>query len=121
MYTGTYRRPGSTSRRVLNVENLNSLEEGQLVALNVVNCSLRPLLAKIMKVHDSDLDIVWLEGSYTRPWKVAKKKEGRAMVDWTDKVPKSAVMLFDFQLTITNRLRKATVQHLKETYNTLDS
>ena len=121
MYTGSYRRPGSTSRRVIDVENLNSLEVGQLVALNVINCNLCPLLAKIMKVRSCDLDIVWLEGSYTRPWKVSKKKEGRIMVDWTDTVPKSAVILFDFQLTATNRLRKATIQHLKETYNTLDS
>ena len=119
MYTGSYRRPGSTSRHVLDVENLNSLEVGQLVALNVINCNLRPLLAKIMKVHSCDLDIVWLEGSYTRP--VSKKKEGRTMVDWIDTVPKSAVILFDFQLTATNMLRKATIQHLKETYNTLDS
>ena len=100
---------------------MSSLEVGQLVALNVINCNLRPLLAKITKVHSCDLEVVWLEGNYTRPWKVAKKKEGRTTVDWTDTVPKSAVILFDFQLTATNRLRKATVQHLKETYKTLDS
>ena len=100
---------------------MSSLEEGQLVALNVINCNLRPLLGKITKVHSCDLDIIWLEGSYTRPWKVAKKKEGRIIVDWTDTVPKSAVILFDFELTATNKLRKATIQHLKETYKKLDS
>ena len=75
MYTGSYRRPGSTSRRALDVENLNLLEVGQLVALNVINCNLRPLLAKIMKVRSCDLDIFWLEGNYTRSWKVSKKKK----------------------------------------------
>ena len=35
-----------------------------------------------------------------------KEKKGRIMVDWTDTVPKSAVILFDFQLTATNRLHE---------------
>jgi len=87
----------------------------------VINCSLRPLLGKITKVHRCDLDIIWLDGSYSRPWKIAKRKEGRTIVDWTDTVPKSAVILFDFELTSTNRLRKATIQHLKDTYSNLDS
>ena len=100
---------------------MNSLEKGQLVALNVINCNLRPLLGKITEIRSCDLDIIGLEGSYTRPWKAAKKKEGRTIVDWTDTVPKSAVILFDFKLTTTNRLRKATIQHLKETYKNLDS
>ena len=94
---------------MVTVENVDHIEVGHLVALNVLNCDLRPLVARITDVKDDDLDILWLDGSYTRPWKTAKKKEGRLTVDWTDTVPKSSVILFDFKLTNTNRLRKATI------------
>ena len=98
------------------------IEKDQLVALNVENCTLRPLIAKVLEVkEDNMIDIVWLEGSYSRPWKIAKQREGRTSVDWVDSIPKSAVLLFDFQLTRTDRLRKATVTQLKEVYAQIDS
>lgn len=120
MYTGTYRNPQHRVRDVLNVESMEGLQVGQLVALNVENCALRPLLARVLSTSDSHLEITWLEGSYTGIWKVAKRKAGRTLVDWTDTVPKESVILFDFELTKTNKLRKATVKHLKATYNQLD-
>jgi len=104
----------------VTVDNLNAVEAGHLVALNVMNCDLRPLVAKVTKVNEDTMEIIWLEGSYTRPWKVAKKKEGRNLVDWTDTVPKSSIILFDFKLTPSNRLRKATVQHLKDVYSQIE-
>ena len=64
MYTGSYRNPNSTTRNVVTVESVNTIEVGQLVAINVANCGLRPLVAKVMKVYDNNLDIIWLEGSY---------------------------------------------------------
>ena len=99
---------------------MDAVEKGMLVALNVENCQLRPLIARIETVHHDSLDVVWLEGSYTRGWKVAKKKDGRNLIEWTDTVPKSSIILFDFQLTKSNRLRKATVEHLKQAYAKLD-
>jgi len=106
---------------VVTVDNIDQIETGYLVALNVMNCDQRPLVARVTDINGDNLDIVWLEGSYTRPWKVARKKEGRAVVDWTDTVPKSSVILFDFKLTNTSRLRKATVEHLKDVYSKIDS
>ena len=40
--------------------------------------------------------------TYTRPWKTAKKVNNH----WSDKVPKSSVILFDFKLTNANRLQR---------------
>ena len=120
MYTGSYRHPNATVRNVLTVDNMDTIDKGQLVALNVENCHLRPLIAKVLEVNADMVDVVWLEGSYTRSWKVAKRKEGRTLVDWVDSVPKSSILLFDFQLTKTNRLRKATIEHLKQAYTKLD-
>ena len=119
MYTGAYRNPHHAVREVLNVDTLEGLRVGHLVALNVENCNLRPLIAKVLNSSDNELEIVWLEGSYTGPWKISKKKDGRTIVDWTDTVPKQSVILFDFELTKSNRLRKATVQHLKAAYSQL--
>ena len=120
MYTGSYRNPSSTVSSILNVEDTDTIEKGQLVALNVENSHLRPLIAKVLEAKAETIDVVWLEGSYSKSWKVAKKKEGRTLVDWIDSVPKSSVILFDFQLTKTERLRKATIEHLKEAYTKLD-
>ena len=99
---------------------MDAIEKGQLVALNVENCHLRPLIAKVLEVHSEAIDVVCLEGSCSKSWKVAKKIEGHTLVDWVDSVPKSSVILFDFQLTKTNQLRKATIEHLKEAYAKLD-
>ena len=77
MYTGAYRNPRHTVREVLNVDTLEGLRAGHLVALNVKNCTLRPLIAKILSFSrsDNELEIVWLEGSYTAPWKISKKRD----------------------------------------------
>ena len=117
MYTGAYRNPRHTVKEVLNVDTLEGIQDGHLVALNVENCHLRPLIARVLSSSDNELEIVWLEGTYSGAWKVAKKKDGRRVVDWIDTVPKEAVILFDFELTKTNKLRKATVQHLKAAYS----
>ena len=98
MYTGSYRKPNTTVRSVLNVDNMDTIDRGQLVALNVENCNLRPLITQVLELNTDTVDIVWLEGSYTKSWKVAKK-EGRTFVDWAGTVPKSSIMLFGFQLT----------------------
>ena len=98
MYAGSYRKPNSTTRNIVTAENVNSIE-AELVAINVINCDLRPLVAKVTKVYDNSLEIIWLEGSYTRPWKTAKKKEGCIIVDWTDTVTKSSVILCLLELT----------------------
>jgi len=121
VYTGRYRRPQQTTRQILNVETLEGLSIGQLLGLNVENCDLRPLIARITNVTNNELEIIWLEGSYSRAWKVAKRKEGRTLVEWTDTVPKTSVILYDFELTNKHYLRKATIQHLKEVYNKLDN
>jgi len=93
VYTGSYRNPNLTVRSVLSVENMDAIEKGQLVALNVENCHLQPLIAKVLEVHAEAIDVVWLEGNYSKSWKVAKEKEGRTLVDWVDSVPKSCYII----------------------------
>jgi len=104
------------SRNVVTIDDVDAVAAGQFVALYVVNCNLRPVL----KVDGDNIEIMWLEGSYSRPWKAAKTKQGRSMVEWKDTVPKASIIRFDFELTPSNKLRKATVQHLKNAYSKID-
>ena len=92
---------------------------GHLIAVDCENCDLEPLLGKVLKVMDNDVEIVWLEGAYNKTWKGAKQRDPqnkRKLVDWTDTIPKASIILFDFELTSTNHLRKKTIEHLKNTY-----
>ena len=75
MYNGRYRKPNQSTRQVLNVETWKDfILETYIVAVNIENCHLCPLMARILSVTDMELEVVWLEGSYSRTWKVAKKK-----------------------------------------------
>ena len=63
--------------------------------------------------------ILWYEGTYTsawRPWKIRDPKNRRRIVDWTDTIPKTSIILFAFKLTARNHLKKTTISKLKEEY-----
>lgn len=105
---------------------MSELSEGHLVAIQCENCSNEPLLARIVQVFDTNIEvntIVWLEGEYDKSWKVARHRDPqnrRKMVDWKDILPKSCIILFDFeQLTSTKHLRKAMIEHLRKHIQTL--
>ena len=68
------------------VDNVNAVEVGHLVTLNVMNCNLRPLVAKVTKVNEDNTEVIWLEGSYTIPRRTAKKKKGCNLVDCCPKI-----------------------------------
>ena len=90
-----------------------------LVALVAENSDNQPLLGQVLEIMETEVKIVWLEGDYSSSWKIAKyidPNNKRKKVEWTDVVTKQAIILFNFQLTTTNHLRKATVTHLKRKY-----
>ena len=96
------------------------------MAVQCENCSLEPLLGKVLEIFTDvgEIEIVWLEGTYNKAWKVSKRRDPnnrRRIVDWTDRIPLSSVLLFDFELTKRNLLRKTTVDHLKKAYTNLNS
>jgi len=83
------------------------------------NCELEPLYAIVEGIKQDNVEVVWMEGGYTKAWRVAKQpdpKNRRKMFDGKDIVPKSSIVLFDFKLTSNNHLRKLTVNHLKKAY-----
>lgn len=87
-----------------------------LVALELDTYNERPLIARVDTVSGEKLNITWLYRHWTTPWTVCKQRVGHTNVEWKEEVSKSAVVLFDFQLTPTGKLRSATVQELKRVY-----
>ena len=54
------------------VSDTSLVEVGHLVAVDCENRDKEPLLGKVLKVVDEEVEIVWLEGEYGKSWKVAK-------------------------------------------------
>lgn len=103
-------------RQILRNESRESVEAGMLVALELETYNERPLIARVDTVSGENLSITWLYGHWTTPWTVCKRRVGHTNVEWKEEVSKSAIVLFDFQLTPTGKLRSPTVQELKRVY-----
>ena len=64
---------------------------------------------------EEEIEVSWFDGSYTTIWQPSKRKDPnnpRKIIDWTDKVHKSSIIV-DFTFTAASRLRKATIEHIK--------
>ena len=87
-----------------------------LVAVVLDKYPEKPLIGRVDKVSGEKLHLTWMYGHWTTNWSICKKREGQRMVEWTEQVDKSAVVLFDFELTSSEKLRLATVRKLKRVY-----
>ena len=99
--------------------DISALTVDQLVAVQCENCELEPLIARVEGIKQDNVEVVWMEGGYTKAWRVAKQldpKNRRKKIGWKDTIPKSSIILFDFKLTSNNHLRKSIVDHLKKTF-----
>lgn len=90
---------------------------GDLIAVQTEVEADAPWIAKVVDVFDHEVGIVWMEGSYSSQWKVAKVKNGKKVVDWKDKVSRESIVLCGFDFTPSSRLKKKTVKELKELYS----
>ena len=84
------------------------------------NYSTEPAIGKCIQIDNDTIEILWMEGSYTspwKPWKVRDPKNRRKTIDWTDSIPKLSIVLFGFILTSNNHLRKKTIDCLKQEYS----
>ena len=107
---------GSRSGAVTTVNDLSSIEVGHLVAVYCENYTCEPVIGQCIQISGSNVQIARMKGSYTTPWKLWLIRNGRKSVRWCDWIPKSSIILYDFELTSTKHLRKATIVHLKEAY-----
>lgn len=120
-YTGAYIRTKEVQRGVIEEAPLEDIAVGALVAVECENYQDNiPLIGKVLKVDGETLTIEWYTGGWKTAWKPAKKRSGKQMTSWIDDIPKQSVRLFDFTLTGGNKLRKATVERLKQAYGLQD-
>ena len=78
-----------------------------------------PAIARLTAVNEDTVDVVWFKGGYSTAWTPFILYEGKRKVEWKDKLPKSSIILYDFELTKTKHLHKATIIHLKKKYEQL--
>ena len=67
----------------------------------------------------NQITVMWMERGYNKRLKIAKRQVRGKLIEWTDNVDKCSIILYGFELTKTNRLRKTTVDALKSLYKEL--
>ena len=97
--------------------NAMEIREGHMVAVLSDDPTWPPpWIGECKGISGKDITILWYKGSYTSTWKPAKVRNGRQWEDWVSTVHTSSIILYDFKLTSTGRLRKTCVHHLKRKY-----
>ena len=99
------------------MDDLAGLESGDLVALRTETLQDAPWIGQVTGMEGDKISVVWMEGDYNKQWKVAKHRFRGKLQEWTDCVDKCSVILYGFELTKANRLRKPTVDALMALYN----
>ena len=103
-------------REVLPDQDPKEIDVGMLVAIDLDKYKERPLIAKVKETKDDKLAVAWMAGSWTTPWSVCKRRTGRTREEWLEEVSRDSVILFDFELTPTGKLRSASIRELKNSY-----
>ncbi|XP_055087467.1 nipped-B-like protein B isoform X2 [Periophthalmus magnuspinnatus] len=81
----------------------------------------RPQIAKVVEKNRKGYSIHWMTGTYSGPWSVAKKKDGRKKVPWVDTVKESDIIYKKITLTSGQKLSNKVVQTLRALYATKDA
>ena len=103
------------------MRDLYSLKEGQLVAVHCDETTTEPSIGEVSGMTEDNVELVWWKGGYSTAWTTWFLYEGRRKVEWVDSVPKSSIILYDFELTKTKHIRKTTITYLKKKYEQLQS
>uniref|UniRef100_A0A3Q2QX81 Nipped-B protein n=1 Tax=Fundulus heteroclitus TaxID=8078 RepID=A0A3Q2QX81_FUNHE len=80
----------------------------------------RPQIAKIIQKTRSGYSIHWMTGTYSGPWAVAKKRDGRKKVPWVDSIKESDIIYKKISLTSGQKLTNKVAQTLRALYASKD-
>ena len=119
MYIGPYQPPNSA---VASVESTADLQVGQLVAIYCQDCPTEPSIGETTNLFGEEIELKWMEGTYSTVWtycRISSDSDKRRRVEWVQKVPRSSILLYGFELTKGKHLKKNTVIKLKELYSEL--
>lgn len=76
----------------------------------------RPQIAKVIQKTKAGYSIHWMTGSYSGPWAVAKKRDGRKKVPWVDNIKESDIIYKKIALTSGQKLTNKVAQTLRALY-----
>lgn len=102
------------------VDDFSTVQIGDIAAVNLIDTTKRPYLGTVVKVHEDDVSISWLKGSWTGEWKQWTCGSGPKLQPYTSTIPKQSLLLWGFALTNKKRLPKKIVLELKERYASTD-
>ncbi|XP_024859838.1 nipped-B-like protein B isoform X2 [Kryptolebias marmoratus] len=93
-----------------------AVEAADVVAVFRPKYKDRPQIAKVIQKTRGGYSIHWMTGSYSGPWAVAKKRDGRKKVPWVDTVKESDIICKKISLTSAQKLTNKTAQTLRALY-----
>ncbi|XP_076613509.1 nipped-B-like protein B isoform X3 [Chaetodon auriga] len=76
----------------------------------------RPQIARVIQKTKNGYSIHWMTGSYSGPWAVAKKRDGRKKVPWVDTIKESDIIYKKISLTSGHKLTNKVAQTLRALY-----
>ncbi|XP_068608687.1 nipped-B-like protein B [Brachionichthys hirsutus] len=76
----------------------------------------RPQIARVIQKTKHGYSIHWMTGSYSGPWAVAKKRDGRKKVPFVDTIKESDIIYKKISLTSGQKLTNKVAQTLRALY-----
>lgn len=97
--------------------HLNEVVEAMdVVAICCPKYKDRPQIARVIEKTKHGYSIHWMTGSYSGPWAVAKKRDGRKKVPWVDTIKESDIIYKKISLTNGQKLTNRVAQTLRALY-----
>lgn len=117
MYTGPYVPPRKQAAIPTAVDNhLDALKVGVFVAIALEKYKKVPVLGKVLWVNEDSFQIKYYKGTWRTswcPWMIS------ATETWKNVLPKTCILLVDFQLDSSNKLESETIKYLRDKYKSL--
>lgn len=76
----------------------------------------RPQIAQVVQKSKGGYSVHWMTGSYSGPWTVAKKRDGRKKVPWVEAIKESDIIYKKISLNSGQKLSNKVVQKLRALY-----
>lgn len=112
-------RKGGDSAEDLGQTN-EPVEAMDIIATFCSKYKDRPQIAKVVEKNRTGYSIHWMTGTYSGPWSVAKKRDGRKKVPWVDTIKESDIIYRKITLTSGQKLTNKVVQTLRGLYASKD-
>uniref|UniRef100_A0A3Q2Z604 Nipped-B-like protein B n=2 Tax=Hippocampus TaxID=72046 RepID=A0A3Q2Z604_HIPCM len=97
-----------------------SVDVTDVVAICCPKYKDRPQIARVVQKTKSGYSVHWMCGSYSGPWAVAKKRDGRKKVPWLDNIKESDIIYKKISLTSGHKLTHKVAQTLRALYAAKD-